>query len=116
MACRFSDHRNRWSEKIIRPGCTAREAPDENSRTGAMVKLGMVLAEYARGQSTSEKLTSAIKKLDASTKRSAEYPGIKWNAANHAGVTFHTLTVPVPQTEKPWRQMFGDHFLVGRND
>jgi hypothetical protein len=39
-------------------------SPDENSRTAAMVKLGIVLAEYARSQSNQEKLASAIKQIE----------------------------------------------------
>ncbi len=31
MACRFSGHRNRLSEKIIRPACTGREVRDGNN-------------------------------------------------------------------------------------
>jgi hypothetical protein len=39
-------------------------SPEEHSRTAAMVKLGIVLAEYARGQSNQEKLASTIKELE----------------------------------------------------
>ncbi len=58
------------------------------------------------------KIESALKKLETAAKKSPEFPGIKWNAANHAGVKFHTITVPVPQNQQAPRQMLGDEVNV----
>lgn len=58
------------------------------------------------------KLESALKKLETAAKKSPEFPGIQWNAANHAGVTFHTLTVPVPADQEAPRKMLGSELNV----
>jgi hypothetical protein len=47
----------------------------------------------------SAKFENGLKKLDEGLQKSPEFPGIQWNAAAHDGVNFHTLTLPVPQTE-----------------
>jgi hypothetical protein len=53
-----------------------------------------------------------LKKLEIAAKKSPDFPGIKWNAANHAGVNFHTITVPVPEGEKSPRRMLGQEMNV----
>ncbi len=58
------------------------------------------------------KIESALKKLETAAKKSPDFPGIKWNAANHAGVNFHTITVPVPEGEKGPRKMLGNEMNV----
>ncbi|HEX5472449.1 MAG TPA: hypothetical protein VFW73_11210 [Lacipirellulaceae bacterium] len=58
------------------------------------------------------KIESALKKLEATAKRSPDFPGVKWNAANHAGVSFDTLAVPVPKDKDDMRRMFGDEMNV----
>jgi hypothetical protein len=58
------------------------------------------------------KVESALKKLEAAAKKQPDFPGIKWNAAKHAGVTFHTMTVPVPADKKGPRELLGDQMEV----
>ena len=58
------------------------------------------------------KIEEALKKLEAVGKKRPDFPGIKWNAAEHSGVKFHTLTVPVPEDKKEARRMFGDNLDV----
>jgi hypothetical protein len=58
------------------------------------------------------KIESALKKLEGAAKKSPDFPGIKWNAANHGGAAFHTLTVPVPEGEEGPRKLLGDHLDV----
>jgi hypothetical protein len=58
------------------------------------------------------KIESGLKKLEAAAKKSPDFPGIKWNASQHGGATFHTLSVPVPEGEKGPRQLLGDHLDV----
>jgi hypothetical protein len=58
------------------------------------------------------KVESGFKKLEAAAKNQPDFPGIKWNAANHAGVAFHTITIPVPASEKAPREMLGDELNV----
>jgi hypothetical protein len=33
---------------------------------------------------------------------------VKWNAASHAGVNFHSITVPVPESQEAPRRMLGE--------
>jgi hypothetical protein len=58
------------------------------------------------------KIEDALKKLEVAAKKAPDFPGIKWNAANHAGVSFHTITVPVPEGEKGPRRMLGQEMNV----
>jgi len=58
------------------------------------------------------KVESGLKKLEAAAKKQPDFPGIKWNAADHAGVKFHTITIPVPEGEKSARQILGDQLAV----
>jgi hypothetical protein len=41
------------------------------------------------------KIESALKHVDAAAQASPKVPPMKWNAANHSGVTFHAATIPV---------------------
>jgi hypothetical protein len=58
------------------------------------------------------KIESALKKLEGAAKKSPDFPGIKWNAAKHGDANFHTLTVPVPESEKGPRQLLGSQLDV----
>ncbi|WP_146448614.1 hypothetical protein [Bythopirellula polymerisocia] len=53
------------------------------------------------------KVESGLKKLAELGKDDPKMPAIKWNAASHDGVNFHTLSVPTPDEEEP-RQLFGE--------
>jgi hypothetical protein len=53
------------------------------------------------------KIEDALKKLETAAKKQPDFPGIKWNAANHVGVKFHTLSAPVPD-KKGARKMLGE--------
>jgi hypothetical protein len=54
------------------------------------------------------KVESGLKKLAEAGKEQPDMPTINWGAENHAGVTFHTLSVPVPSQEEEHRKLFGD--------
>jgi len=55
------------------------------------------------------KLEDALKKLETAAKSSPNFPGIKWNAADHAGVKFHTMKLPVPNDDPDGaRKMLGE--------
>ncbi|HEX4414185.1 MAG TPA: hypothetical protein VH107_11195, partial [Lacipirellulaceae bacterium] len=71
----------------------------------------MTLVAGAHMADTS-KVESALKKLEAAAKKSPDFPGIKWNAANHAGVTFNTITIPVPESEEGPRKILGEELNV----
>jgi hypothetical protein len=56
------------------------------------------------------KIEGALKKIEEVAKTKPNFPGIKWNAANHAGVNFHTLSAPLPEGKPEPRKMFGETF------
>jgi hypothetical protein len=59
------------------------------------------------------KVESGLKKLEAAA--AARYPdfaGIRWNAASHAGVSFHTLSVPVPEEQEAPRKLLGSEVSI----
>jgi hypothetical protein len=58
------------------------------------------------------KIESALKKLEAVAKKSPGLPEVKWNVADHAGVKFHTLTVPLPEGKKGPRIMYGENLDI----
>jgi hypothetical protein len=55
-----------------------------------------------------EKFESGLKKLAAVAAKEPDFNGVQWDAANHAGITFHTLSVPVPADEEEARKFFGE--------
>jgi hypothetical protein len=81
---------------------------------GATLQLGPESLTFVAGAHVEEpaKLESGLKKLEAAAKKSPQFPGIKWNAANHAGVTFHTMAIPVPDHERAPRQLLGEEANV----
>jgi hypothetical protein len=56
------------------------------------------------------KLEEGLKKLDAAgaKRKEGRVSEVKWNAASHAGVNFHTITVPVPEDQAEPRRMLGE--------
>jgi len=58
------------------------------------------------------KIESGLKKLEAAAKKSPNFPGIEWNAAEHAGVKFHTIKIPVPESEEGPRKLLGEELDV----
>jgi hypothetical protein len=54
------------------------------------------------------KVESGFKKLEAAAKKQPDFPGIKWNAAKHAGVAFHTIAIPVPADQDGPRKLLGE--------
>lgn len=61
------------------------------------------------------KLEAGLKKLAELGKEKPDMPEIKWAAETHAGVTFHTASVPTPADEKESLALFGEtiDFAVG---
>jgi hypothetical protein len=80
----------------------------EASTDSLTLVAGMLVSDTA-------KFESGLKKLEAAAKRSPEFSGIQWNAANHDGVAFHTWTVPVSDEHAAPRKLLGDEasFAVG---
>jgi hypothetical protein len=58
------------------------------------------------------KIEDALKKIEEVAKSKPGFPGIKWNASNHAGVNFHTMSTPVPEDKAGPRKMLGDNLDI----
>lgn len=81
---------------------------------GATLKLNPTSLTFVAGAHVKEpsKIESALKKLEAVAQKSPEFPGIKWNAANHAGVNFHTTSLPTPTDEEAAKQLLGEQIDI----
>jgi hypothetical protein len=81
---------------------------------GAAVQLSDESVTLVAGvhMADTAKIESGLKKLEAAAKKSPDFPGIKWNAADHAGVKFHTITIPVPEKEEGPRKLLGSELEV----
>lgn len=59
------------------------------------------------------KIESGIKKLtELAKEEDSDFPGVNWNASSHQDVQFHTLNIPIPDSEdeddEKARQLFGE--------
>jgi hypothetical protein len=75
---------------------------------------GSLTALIGARVSEGAQLEELLKKLDELAKEDAAYPGINFNADEHAGVQLHTMDVELPEGEQA-RQVFGDqlNLVVG---
>jgi hypothetical protein len=57
-----------------------------------------------------EKLVDGLKKMEAAArkKEGEKAPKIEWDAEKHEGVSFHTLSVPIPEDQEAPRRLFGE--------
>jgi hypothetical protein len=63
---------------------------------------GAFVGEPAKVESGLKKMADVLKQKDATS------PTVNWNADSHADVNFHTLSVPIPESEEQPRQLFGE--------
>jgi hypothetical protein len=54
------------------------------------------------------KVESGLKKLAEVGKEQPDMPAITWGAESHAGINFHTMSVPTPANEEDSKKLFGD--------
>ncbi len=86
---------------------------------GATVMLDGEKLRVALGGRISDgnQLAADVKSIFAEVKDNPEVPQIKFDAYKHQGVTFHTVSVPVPDDENA-RKMLGDELpiVIGTGD
>lgn len=58
------------------------------------------------------KVESAFKKLAEAFSKDEKFPGVEWGYAEHAGVTLHGMSVPVPPQADALRDAVGDTIRV----
>ena len=77
---------------------------------GAALNLGADKLTLVAGAQIKDpaKFESGLKKLAALAEKEPDFNGVQWNAANHEGINFHTLAVPVPEDEAEARKLFGE--------
>lgn len=63
---------------------------------------GAFIGEPAKVETGLKKMAEIIKQKDTNS------PEVKWNAASHGDVSFHTLSLPIPENEEQPRQLFGE--------
>jgi len=97
---------------------------------GAVLNLAPNSVTFVAGGFIGEpaKVESGLKKIVEVIRQEEKFPGVQWNAENHADVSFHTLSLPIPEHEEESRQMCGEtidlavgigkqsvYFAFGRN-
>jgi hypothetical protein len=70
--------------------------------------MTLVVGAYA---ADSKKVTDALKKLEKLGEKDPNFPKISFDASEHAGVSFHTATIPVPAGSQ-LAQVVGDKLDV----
>lgn len=58
------------------------------------------------------KVESAFKKLAEAAAKDDKFPGVEWGYAEHAGVTLHGMSIPIPEQAAPLRKAVGDNLRV----
>ncbi len=80
---------------------------------GAVLMLNDGVAFAAGGYIADGKdVDAAFKELVELAKNEPDFPEVQFNAGSHAGVTFHTLSMPIPEGEDETRQALGDKIEV----
>ncbi len=78
---------------------------------GATVNVGPDSLTVIAGTHVKEpaKVEAGLRKIEEAAKKreGKNSPSVQWNAAKHGNVTFHTLTVPVPEHLDAPRRMLG---------
>ena len=54
------------------------------------------------------RLETALRQVVELAANEPGFPAIQWNTLAHAGIQFHTVTVPIPESEDEVRQILGD--------
>ena len=80
---------------------------------GAVLMLNDGVAFAAGGYIADGKdVDAAFKELVELAKNEPDFPEVQFNAGSNAGVTFHTLSMPIPEGEDETRQALGDKIEV----
>ncbi|HEX5035450.1 MAG TPA: hypothetical protein VFW62_13300, partial [bacterium] len=77
---------------------------------GAALLLDAKSVDFVAGGLVAEGKTieDSFKRLIELAKNEPDFPNVKLNSGSHAGITFHTITAPIPDSEKEARDLLGD--------
>ncbi|MCA9186712.1 MAG: hypothetical protein R3E01_07890 [Pirellulaceae bacterium] len=91
---------------------------EETLATGKMDGAGSAIINgtdltlvYGTHVASGDKLEASLKELVELAKKDPNFPGIKFNAAQHNGLRFHAMQIPIPEEEEA-RKLFGDKLNV----
>jgi hypothetical protein len=81
---------------------------------GAVLLLEPKSIRFAAGGYVADgkAIENAIKKLVDIAKDQPDFPEVKLNAGSHAGVTFHRITAPIPESESEAKELLGDKLEI----
>jgi hypothetical protein len=95
-------------------GVLRKTAEEGKLEGGATVLLGdgdLTVAAGGRLADT-EELERVLRKTVALAEKEPDFPGVKFNAAKHAGVSFHTLSLPLDEGDENFKKVVGEKLDV----
>lgn len=77
---------------------------------GAVLVLDAKSLDFAAGGlvANGKEIEDSFKRLIDLAKNEPDFPTVKLNSGSHGGITFHSITAPIPESEKEAREILGD--------
>jgi hypothetical protein len=77
---------------------------------GAVLMLDAKTVDFAAGGLVADgkSIEDSFKRLIELAKNEPDFPTVKLNSGSHGGITFHSVTTPIPESEKDARDILGD--------
>lgn len=77
---------------------------------GAVLVLDAKTIDFAAGGLVADgkSVEDSFKRLIELAKDEPDFPTVKLNTGAHGGITFHSITAPIPETEREARELLGD--------
>jgi hypothetical protein len=77
---------------------------------GAVLMLDAKTVDFAAGGLVADgkSVEDSFKRLVEIAKNDPDFPSVKLNSGSHGGITFHSVTAPIPESEKDAREILGD--------
>ncbi len=77
---------------------------------GAVLVLDDKTIDFAAGGLVADgkEIEASFKRLIELAENEPDFPTVKLNSGSHAGITFHSITAPIPESEKEARDILGD--------
>ena len=77
---------------------------------GAVLLLDAKTVDFAAGGLVADgkAIEDSFKRLIDLAKNEPDFPTVKLNSGAHGGITFHSITAPIPESEREARELLGD--------
>ncbi len=81
---------------------------------GAVLMLDAKTVDFAAGGlvANGKEIEDSFKRLIELAKNEPDFPTVKLNSGSHGGITFHSITAPIPDGEPEAREILGDKVNV----